>query len=142
MNNGTTNKEFPPMPKECTITTHGKGTETEVQNALTALKTCMYCFSLMEEPQNNLFKFLKYLHISEAFNAHTLRLLRKMIKTASAQTEKATFLKAFTLLSANVHLYALMQDKEINVFKFLDSVKKASENTKQVTKYLTDLQTD
>lgn len=72
------------MPKECTIMEHGKGTETEVQNALNALKTCTYCFSFMEAPQNNLFKFLKYLHISEAFNAHSLRILRQLIKTASA----------------------------------------------------------
>ena len=142
MNNGTTYKEFPSMPNECPIM--GKGTETNVQSALTALNTCKYCFSLMEEPQNNLFKFLKYLHISEAFNAHTLRILRQLIKTASAsaQTEKATFLKTCSLLQANVHLYALMQDKETNVFKFLDSVKSASSNTRKAMKYLNDLQKD
>lgn len=130
------------MPKECTIMEHGKGTETEVQNALNALKTCTYCFSFMEAPQNNLFKFLKYLHISEAFNAHSLRILRQLIKTASADKEKATFLKTCSLLQANVHLYALMQDKETNVFKFLDSVKTASANTDKATKYLTQLLTD
>lgn len=118
-------------------------TNKELANdILCALNTNKYVFSLMDTPQNNLFKFLKYMDIARDFNTICTRKAKTMLKQAPTEHERITILKAKCLLDMNVKIFVLMDEPSTNVFAFLKYVQKASTNTTKAWEYINQLQTD